>query len=114
MAVDFKPADRQNVVPYLVVPDADAELKFVKEVFGAKEVQVYRDPEGRIRHAEAGIGVSVVMLAQASEQWPPLPAAIYVYVPDVDAAYHRALAMSGSSQMAPRRSALWRQELRCD
>lgn len=101
MAVSYKPADRQNVVPYLVVADADRELAFVKEVFGAKEVQVYRDPDGRIRHAELSIGDSVVMLAQSGEQWPPLPAAIYVYVPDVDAAYRRALKTVVSSPRPP-------------
>jgi PhnB protein len=101
MAVSYKPADRQNVVPYLVVADADRELAFVKEVFGAKEVQVYRDPDGRIRHAELSIGDSVVMLAQSGEQWPPLPAAIYVYVPDVDAAYQRALKTVVSSPRPP-------------
>jgi len=101
MAVSYKPADRQNVVPYLVVADADRELAFVKEVFGAKEVQVYRDPDRRIRHAELSIGDSVVMLAQSGEQWPPLPAAIYVYVPDVDAAYQRALKTVVSSPRPP-------------
>jgi PhnB protein len=101
MAASYKPAHHQNVVPYLVVPDADKELAFVKEVFGATEMQVFRDPEGLIRHAEVGIGDSIVMLAQSGEQWPPLPAAIYIYVPDVDAVYQRALAIGVSSPRPP-------------
>jgi PhnB protein len=101
MPASYKPADRQHVVPYLVVPDAEKELAFVKQVFGAKELQVFRDGDGQIRHAELGIGDSVVMLAQSGEQWPPLPAAIYVYVPDVDAAYERAIAFDVSSSKPP-------------
>lgn len=45
-AVNYKPSDTQSVIPYLVVPDAEKELAFVKEVFGAKEVHVFRDPGG--------------------------------------------------------------------
>lgn len=99
--MNYKPSDTQSVIPYLVVPDAEKELAFVKEVFGAKEVYVFRDPGGRIAHAQVLIGDSVVMMAQANDQWPSLPAAIYIYVPDVDAAYGRALATGAASVMQP-------------
>jgi PhnB protein len=102
MAVSYKPAESQNVIPYLVVADAEKELAFVKEVLGAKEMHVSRDPGGgRIAHAQVTIGDSVVMMAQANEQWPSLPAAIYIYVPDVDVAYKRALAARAASVMQP-------------
>jgi PhnB protein len=101
MAVSYKPSDTQCVIPYLVVPDAEQELTFVKEVFGAKEVNVFRDTEGRIAHAQVTIGDSVVMMAQANDQWLSLPAAIYIYVPDADEAYNRALAKGAISVMQP-------------
>jgi PhnB protein len=101
MAASYKPPETQNVIPYLVVSDAEKALAFVKEVFGAKQMHVFRDPAGRIAHAQLTIGDSVVMMAQANEQWPPLPAAIYIYVPDVDAAYKRALAAGAVSVMQP-------------
>jgi len=101
MAVSYKPGDTQNVIPYLVIPDPQKELDFVKEAFGAKEMHISRDPQGRIMHAQAKIGDSVVMMGQAGEQWPSLPAAIYVYLPDVDAAYKRALAAGATSIMQP-------------
>jgi PhnB protein len=101
MAVSYKPAETQNVIPYLVVTEAEKELAFVKEVFGAREMHVSRDPGGRIVHAQVTIGDSVVMMARANEQWPSLPAAIYIYVPDVDAAYDRALASGAASVMQP-------------
>ena len=40
-------------------------------------------------------------MAQANEQWPFLPAAIYIYVPDVDTAYNRALAAGAASVVQP-------------
>jgi PhnB protein len=101
MAVSYKPSDAQRVIPYLVVPDAEKELAFVKEIFEAKEMYVFRDPGGRIAHAQVMIGDSVVMMAQANDRWPSLPAAIYIYVPDVDDAYNRALAKGATSVMQP-------------
>jgi PhnB protein len=101
MAVNYKPAETQNVIPYLVVPDADKELAFVKEVFGAKEIRVSRDPSGRIMHAQVKIGDSMVMMAQANEHFAALTAAIYIYLPDVDAAHKRALASGAASMMEP-------------
>ena len=100
MAVNYKPADNQNVIPYLVIPDPAKELEFVKQVFGAKEIHVSRD-QGRIMHATVKIGDSVVMMGQASQQFAALPAAIYIYVSDVDAAYKRALATGAASVMEP-------------
>jgi PhnB protein len=101
MAVSYKPADTQNVIPYLVISDPQKELDFLKQVFGAKETHISRDPGGRIMHAQVKIGDSVVMMGQAGEQWPSLSAAIYVYLPDVDAAYKRALAAGATSMMQP-------------
>jgi uncharacterized glyoxalase superfamily protein PhnB len=52
-------------------------------------------------HAELKIGDSLVMLGQASLEWRALPAALYVWVPDVDAVYTRALEAGATSQSAP-------------
>lgn len=42
-------------------------------------------------HAEVRIDDTVVMLADSAEGWPSTPAFVHVYVPDVEAAYQRAL-----------------------
>ena len=53
----------------------------------------------------AHVGDSLVMLGQANDQWKPLAAALYLWVPDVDATYARALAAGATSQIArPRTS----------
>ena len=101
MSANYKPATHPSVIPYLVLSNADKALDFVKDVFAATEMRISRDPQGKIGHAEVRIGDSVLMIGQASEQWPPSPAAIYVYVPDVDAAYQRALASDAESMWPP-------------
>ena len=52
-------------------------------------------------HAEYRVGDSLIMLGQAGPQWPALTAALYVWIPDVDAAYARALEAGATSQSAP-------------
>ena len=58
----------RTITPYLVVPNADAELLFLKNAFGGVEVTCQRNPDNTVMHAEVAIGDSLVMLGQASEQ----------------------------------------------
>ena len=48
----------RTVTPYLVVPNADAELSFLKAAFGATEVQCQRNTDNTIMHAEVEVGDS--------------------------------------------------------
>jgi PhnB protein len=91
----------RTLTPYLVVPDADAEMNFLKTAFGATEVSCQRNNDRTVMHAELKIGDSLVMLGQASLEWRALPAALYVWVPDVDAVYTRAREAGATSQSAP-------------
>ena len=91
----------RTVTPYLVVVDADAELRFLAAAFGATEQSVGRRPDGAVMHAEIVIGDSLIMIGQGSAQWPPKSGALYLWVPDVDAAYTRALAAGATSESAP-------------
>jgi PhnB protein len=91
----------RTLTPYLVVPDADAEMNFLRTAFGATEVSCQRNNDRTVMHAELKIGDSLVMLGQASLEWRALPAALYVWVPDVDAVYTRALEAGATSQSAP-------------
>jgi PhnB protein len=91
----------RTLTPYLVVPDAEGEARFLQAVLGAEEVSCDRNAAGRIIHAEFRVGDSLVMLAEAGEACPALGAALYVWVPDVDAVYARALAAGARSTFAP-------------
>jgi PhnB protein len=90
-----------TVTPYLIIPDADAELSFLKTAFGGVEIGCQRNADNAVMHAEVRIGDSLVMLGQSSVQWPPKPAALYLWVDDVDATYAKALHAGGSSESQP-------------
>ncbi|HEY7288856.1 MAG TPA: VOC family protein [Vicinamibacterales bacterium] len=90
-----------TVTPYLIVPDGDALLRFAKAAFGATEKQCQRRPDGVIGHAEMQIGNSLIMFAQGGGAWPARPAALYLWIDDVDATYKRALDAGGTSESAP-------------
>ncbi|MCX6627374.1 MAG: hypothetical protein NTW28_07065, partial [Candidatus Solibacter sp.] len=75
-------------------------IEFVQQVFGALELERFAF-SSRCFHIEAAIGDSVVIREVGDP--PPAsaaPASVYVYVPDVDAAYGRALEM-GAQEIAP-------------
>jgi uncharacterized glyoxalase superfamily protein PhnB len=54
-------------------------------------------------HAEVRIGDSVLMLGDATAEWPAVPASLHVYVEDVNAVYARALAAGGVALQPPDR-----------
>lgn len=98
MAVKPIPDGYRTVTPYLIVEGADKLLTFVKRAFGAKETVRMPGPGGSVGHAEVRIGDSVVMLADATEQSPAVPAMLHLYVEDCDATYRRALDAGATSE----------------
>ncbi len=91
----------RTVTPYLVVADAEAELKFVTAAFGATEVLCHRNEQNAVMHAEIKIGDTLMMLGQAGDQMKALTAALYLWVPKVDEVYAKALAAGAKSLSAP-------------
>ena len=108
MSVSPIPDGYHSVTPYLVIDGAEDAIRFYERAFGATEV--LRMPMGdRIAHAEIKIGDSHVMI---SDEWPDqgflgpksrggATSSLMVYVPDVDAAFARALEAGGSEERPP-------------
>ena len=94
-------ATYRTITPYLVVPDADAELTFLKAAFGATEMTCQRNADNSVMHAEIKVGDSLIMLGQAGDQWKALSSALYLWVDDVDATYAKAVKSGATSQSAP-------------
>jgi PhnB protein len=90
----------QSVIPYLVVRGASGLIDFMKTAFGAEERMRAARPDGAIMHAEMRIGDATVELADANEQYPPAPAAIHLYVPNVDELHARAVR-AGATPLYP-------------
>jgi PhnB protein len=101
MAVRPIPEGYHTVTPYLVVNDADDLLAFVKAAFGAEETVRMDGPDGKIAHAECRIGDSIVMIGNAPTADEAMPATIYLYLDDTDAAYRSALDAGGESLEEP-------------
>jgi len=98
---DFIPEGYSAISPYLLNEDAHTVIRFLEEVFGATVNSRDEDDEGRIIHADLSIHDSHVMLGNATDEWPPIPSSCYIFVPDVDQAYRRALERNGRSLMEP-------------
>ena len=101
MAAKPIPEGYHTITPYLVVPGVAKLIDFLKRAFDAKEVERMARPDGTVMHAEVRIGDSIVMMGEASGEKKAMPAMLYLYVNDTDAAYQRALDAGATSLLAP-------------
>ena len=102
MSVKPVPDDHHRVTPYLVVPGIATLLDFLKRAFDATVTTVpMTRADGSVMHAEVRIGDSHVMMGEPMGEFTPLPAMLYLYVEDVDAAFKRALEAGATAVMEP-------------
>lgn len=101
MPTHWLPKNRPVLQTCLSVKDAAGLRDFIVRVFDAKVDECHSDPTGVLRHAEAKIGDACVMLGEACGEWGPQTASFYVYVPDCDAAFARAVAAGATSVLPP-------------
>ena len=95
------PKGLNNVNVYMHPLRGEPVINFLKQAFGAEELAKYSSPDGVIHHAEIRVGDSVVELGEAHGAYQPLAATFYLYVPDCDAVYRRALEAGASSISEP-------------
>jgi PhnB protein len=100
MAVKPIPKGYHTVTPSLVVKGAAKLIDFIKAAFGGEELMRMPTPSGEIMHAEVRIGDSVVMLNDAMHQ-PPTTSSLFLYVPDADGLYKRAVKAGATSVSEP-------------
>src|SRR5262245_9739250 len=101
MAAKPVPDGYHTVTPYLTVRGAENVIEFLKQVFGAEMSEIIKRPDGSIMHAQVKIGDSRVMIADESETEKATSSTLYVYVPNVDSVYERAIKFGGKSVMEP-------------
>jgi PhnB protein len=97
----YLPKGLNNVNVYMHPLRAEPVIGFLKRAFGAQEMAKYASPDGVVQHAEIRVGDSVVEMGEAQGKYPPMPTMFYLYVPDVDAVYRRALAAGATSFQQP-------------
>lgn len=94
----------RTVTPYLTVANVHAEIAFIEKVFSGKG-QIYGLGSAGGFHSEYLIGDSMLMIGGGGEgshwQGATAPAALHIYVEDVDAVYERAVAAGATSLHPP-------------
>jgi PhnB protein len=103
MAVQAVPAGFGMLTPYVMVENAAALIEFCERVMGAEVKHMSKHPaDGLVMHASLRVGDSMLMLSDTRPpEWAARPTAFYVYVPNVDELYDRALAAGAISIRAP-------------
>jgi PhnB protein len=97
------------ITPHLAIDDVAAALEFYPRAFGATERLRLSLPDGSIAHAELELNGALVTLGaaipayglQAPDKDGPVQVAITLSVPDVDAAYTRALDAGATGMSEP-------------
>ena len=98
----------QTVTPALTVRNGAEAIEFYKKAFGAEEIMRVPGPGGKsIMHAEIRVGTSRIMLGDEAPSMGCLApvtlggpgGSLYVYVPDVDAAFKQAVAAGAKALM---------------
>jgi PhnB protein len=104
------PDGYRTVTPYITVKGAAQAIEFYKRAFGAQEHERMTGPDGKtVMHGEIKIGDSIVMLADEMPQMGcrspqtlgGCTGYIFLYVPDVDAAFKRAVEAGAKATMPP-------------
>ncbi|HXU10978.1 MAG TPA: VOC family protein [Candidatus Binatia bacterium] len=116
---DVKPVPEgyHTVTPYLVVKDAKRALEYYAKAFGAETVMSMPTPDGRIMHAEVKIGNSMIFVTDENPDMAPklkspgstggiATGSTFLYVPDVDAVFKRAVE-AGASVTMPVTDMFW-------
>lgn len=89
-----------TMFPFAGYEDANAAIDWLVEAFGFERREVHLTDDGKVAHAELGLGSSVFMLGAAGpgfgmktpQELGAVTGGVYVTVEDIDAHYERAKA----------------------
>jgi len=104
------PKGMHTVTPNLTIRDCAKAIEFYKRALGAVELSRMTAPDGKsIWHAELRVGDSVVFMNDempgmgrpAPDPSAPVPVTMWLYVPDADAAFKRAVDAGSKAMMKP-------------
>jgi PhnB protein len=89
------PPGYQQIMPYLILNNANAFLDFTKAVFDGTERAKHMREENVIMHGEIQIGNCVIMFADSTSDYSIQTAGLFIYVDDADRVYQRAIEAGG-------------------
>jgi PhnB protein len=97
----YRPLGYPTVQPYMHPLRAEPVVNFLKQAFGAVELGRSTSPEGIVHHTTVKIGDGFLEMGEAQGPYQPMPGMYYLYVPDADALYRRALAAGATALYEP-------------
>ena len=91
-----------NLTTFIKVRGAAALIEFMKQAFGAEALMRADGPDGQVRHSIIRMRDSIVAVSDAATEGESLaPPQLYLYVPDVDAWYDRAVRAGAQPSYPP-------------
>lgn len=95
------PSGHQTIMPYLILNGASQFIVFTQKVFEANNSSndnVLRE-DGTVMHAEIMLNGSTLMVTDVIKDWSRQTANLFVYVPNADETYKKALENGATSVM---------------
>jgi uncharacterized glyoxalase superfamily protein PhnB len=92
------PAGFRMVTPYVHPRGVTAYIDFLSRAFGAVE-EFKHEVHGIVMHARVRIGTGAIEMGEGSGE--PVRTWFYLYVPDVDALFNRAVAAGATPSLPP-------------
>ena len=114
------PEGMHTVTPNLVLRDCAKAIVFYQNALGAQEISRFPAPDGNsIWHAELRIGDSVLYVndempgaSPAPAPESPSPVSLWIYGPDCDGAFRRAVS-AGAKETMPPTDMFWGDRMAC-
>lgn len=106
---------KATIIAHLIMNDASKAVEFYKNAFGAEIHGVHKTPDGKVMHAELGIGGARLMLADefpgfgcgSAKTLGGSPVVLNLYVEeDVDSLFNQAVA-AGATVTMPLGNQFW-------
>lgn len=95
----YIPPGFNTVTPYFFVRDAESFIAFLINGLGGTENCRTVRPNGLVQNVQVQLGTSTVMVSEATEDYPGMCSAFYLYVENAEASMLRALEHGGSLEM---------------
>ena len=119
---DISNIEAPRLYPTLRYKDAEAMMRWLKDVVGFTERVVYRSDDGAVQHAELAYGSSILMLGQCrDDEYGKLVGelggrrtdSLYVAVTDPDALHAKAKAAGAKIEMELHNTAYGSRDFAC-
>lgn len=97
----YLPDDIQHLVPYLHLQGMPAFMEFATDVLGGETIQAAKNDDGVVFFAMVRIKDTTFYAQEAESDEQVMTTSLYIYVPDADAAYKKALEAGATSISEP-------------